>query len=78
MKTDDIRQYHFAEPFKPFTLHLSDGRKFRVAHRECLAYWPGRRTAIVFMDGPWHAVDILHIVSIDDKPVKRSNRKKSA
>lgn len=81
MRTEDIARHHHAEPFKAFTLHLSDGRSFRVAHRECLAYWPGKRTVVVFAEDGLDALDLMHIVSIDDRAGrngKSPRRRKSA
>jgi hypothetical protein len=76
MKTEDIQRYQHAVPFKPYVLHLSDGRKVRVAHRDCVAFWPGNRTVVVFEEDYWDAIDLMHVVSIDDRPRRNGKSKK--
>jgi hypothetical protein len=85
MRVDDIRTYHRKQPFRPFVLHLSDGQKIRVAHQELIIYVEGGRTVLVMHpDGNWDAIDILHIVKIDDraghngKSDSKGKRRKSA
>jgi hypothetical protein len=58
-------------PFAPFVLHLSEGRKFRVPHRDFIAVGRGV-VSIVDEHDSTHTVDALHIVSISDAPPKRS------
>src|SRR5262245_10035992 len=43
MTLDQIRAAHFARPFRPFFLHLADGRTLHVPHPEFLAYSPAGR-----------------------------------
>jgi hypothetical protein len=85
MRVDDIRSYHHKQPFRPFVLHRSDGQKVRVAHQELITYVEGGPTVLVMHpDGNWDAIDILHIVKIDDRPGRNgksdsnSKRRKSA
>ena len=40
MTTEQIRHVYEAQPFRPFTLHLADGRECAVAHCEFLAMSP--------------------------------------
>ncbi len=56
-----------AERFAPFVINLSDGRKFKVPHRDFIAVDECDST---------HTVDALHIVSISDAPPKRSKSAK--
>jgi len=56
--------------FKPFTIHLSDGRKFRVPHPEFLAV--GKRVGVVIgKNDRVNTIDPLHIVSLEDKLAHR-------
>lgn len=48
MKIENLRELHNAQPFRPFTIHLSDGRQVVVAHPECLAYAPDGQTIVAF------------------------------
>ena len=52
--------------FKPFTIHLSDGRSYRVPHPEFIAL--GRGFVVVVDEGKNvpRTIDTLHIISIDD------------
>ncbi len=58
-------------PFAPFVIHLSDGRKFVVPHRDFIAVGRGV-VSIVDQRDSTHTVDALHIVSISDIPRKRA------
>lgn len=48
MTTETIRAARQAHLFRPFTISLADGRRYFVAHSECLAIPPGTgRTVLV-------------------------------
>jgi hypothetical protein len=52
--------------FKPFTIHLSDGRKFPVPHPEFIAV--GKKVVVVISKGDRvNTIDPIHITSIEDK-----------
>jgi hypothetical protein len=52
--------------FKPFTLYLSDGRKFPVPHPEFVAV--GKNVVVVIgKDDQVNTLDPLHIVSLEEK-----------
>ncbi len=61
--------------FEPFVIHLSDGRKFAVPHRDFIAVGKGVVSIVDARDST-HTVDALHIVSISDPPPKRSRQTK--
>ncbi len=72
MTADRIRSAIKAEPFRPFTLHVSDGRSFRVPHPEYVALSPQGRIVIVFEpvaqgqdESPMSILDLLHVTSVD-------------
>jgi hypothetical protein len=52
--------------FKPFTLHLSDGRELPVPHPEFIAV-SRNIVVVVTEDGVSYSIDPLHIVAISDK-----------
>lgn len=57
-------------PFSPFVIHLTDGRRFSIPHRDFIAV--GKNvTSIVDRHDSTHTVDALHIVSISDPPRRR-------
>jgi hypothetical protein len=56
--------------FAPFVVHLSDGRRFTIPHRDFIAV--GKSViSIVDRHDSTHTVDALHIVSISDPPRRR-------
>ena len=58
--------------FEPFSVRLSDARRFEVPHRDFIAVGRG---VIVIVDenDSSHKIDALHIVSIDDVSPQSSN-----
>ncbi len=52
--------------FKPFTIHVSDGRKFPVPHPEFVAV--GKKVVVVIGKGDRvNTLDPLYITSIEEK-----------
>ncbi len=49
MTIEQLRLAREANPFRPFTVHLADGRSHRVPHRDWLSMSPGGRTVIVYV-----------------------------
>jgi hypothetical protein len=47
MTIEQLRLLHQARPFRPFTIHLADGRQVHVPHNEFLSFSPSGRTIIV-------------------------------
>ena len=47
MNVGQIKAASQVEPFKPFVLHLADGREIAVPHREFLYLFPSGRTILV-------------------------------
>lgn len=78
MTLERLREVHQARPFKPFRLHLADGRTLHVTLAESLAYNPtgGRTGAYVAPDESTHVVDLLWVSRIevpdDDGRIKQS------
>lgn len=64
-----------AGPFVPFVIYLSDGRKFAVPHRDFIAVGKGVVSIVDERDST-HTLDALHIVSISDRPPKRTKSSK--
>jgi len=64
-----IQQLHGAiraQPFRPFVIHLADGRKVPVTHPESIAINPsGRTTVVVRPDDGWNVVDLLLVTDLD-------------
>ncbi len=51
--------------FHPFTLELSNGKKFRVPHEDFIALHP-KVVVVIDQRGISHTINPLHIVSIDE------------
>ena len=69
---DPLRD-RLAGPFAPFVIHLSDGRKFKIPHRDFIAVGKGVVSIVDERDST-HTLDARHIVSISDPPLNRSKR----
>jgi hypothetical protein len=63
MTAEQLRAMRDAHPFRPFTIHLADGRTFTVSHRDFLSQSPGGRTIIVYGSGESFSVVDLFLVT---------------
>lgn len=64
MNVEEIRK-RVRGGFKPFTLYLSDGRKYEVPHPEFILV-THRSIAVADKDGFIDNLDPLHIVSVKE------------
>ena len=51
MKVSELRRAHQARPFRPFRVHLADGREIRVTHPENLMVSSDGRCAAIYVPG---------------------------
>jgi hypothetical protein len=66
MTKDAVQEMQYAEPFKPFSLRLADGKTIPVPHPEFLAIAPTGSTVIVFGDGEKFSIlDISLVTAIE-------------
>ena len=66
MKMTELRKLYDAEPFQPFLLHMANGRKIPVRHREFMALSPSGRTAYVYqMNDDSEVVDVALVTSLE-------------
>lgn len=63
MTAEQLRAVREAQPFRPFTIHLADGRSLRIPHREFVSQSPGGRTIIVYGSGESFSVVDLYLVT---------------
>jgi hypothetical protein len=64
-----IRELYHAQPFRPFILHLADGREIPVLHQEFLMALPKGRTLYVCQpDETVNIVDLLLVTDVEIKP----------
>jgi hypothetical protein len=70
---DQLKTRSMQGGFRPFALHLSDGRKFDVPHPEFILLGKGV-VAVLRKDGLIETVDALHIVSVEALSVAGGKR----
>lgn len=64
MTVEQLKRLYDAKPFRPFVIHLADGREVAVPHREFLWTPPSGRTIFVAM--PDDSVDIIDLLLVTD------------
>jgi hypothetical protein len=75
MTVEQLQKRHRARPFKPFDIHLADGRVLPVEHPELLAVPPpGRTIGVGCMDGTIVIVDLLNVTSLKPRANGSSRR----
>ncbi len=52
--------------FRPFTLQCSNGKEYRVPHRDFIAVHP-KVIVVIDEEGISHTISPLHVVAIDEK-----------
>lgn len=71
MTAEQIRKARERAPFRPFTIYLSDQRRFEIRHQDFLWVMPGGRTiGIADESGAAEIVDLMHVtgVKLDTEP----------
>ena len=69
MTVEQLVSVMHAEPFRPFTIHMGDGREFLVKHPDFIARSPTRRTAIVYGEDDGHSIlDLLLVTELEVHP----------
>lgn len=75
MTVEQLKNVHGAKPFRPFTVHMGDGRSFRVDHPEFLSRSPSGRTIIVHQpDDSFSVLDMLLITELEVHPPVQPSR----
>ncbi len=65
MTVEQVRAFHQAKPFKPFTIHVADGAEYQVQHPENMLQTPAGRTLIVTTgDESFAVLDLLLVTRI--------------
>jgi hypothetical protein len=80
MTIEKIRELYSAQPFRPFTIHLADGRAVPVLHREFIMSVPSGRTLIVVQpDDSMNIIDLLLVTDVELTPNRNgSGRRRRA
>jgi len=80
MTIEQLRAAYEAQPFRPFVMHLADGREIPVAHREFLTTVPSGRTVVVAQpDDRLNIIDLLLVtdLEIDTSTASGARRRRS-
>lgn len=65
MTADQFRTMCLANPFRPFTIYLADGRSLDVPHRDFVSQSPNGRTIIVYgSDDGFSIVDLYLVMEL--------------
>ena len=65
MTAEQIKKAREKAPFKPFTIFLSDQRRFDIPHPDFVWVMPGGRTiGIADEGGAAEIVDLVHVTSV--------------
>jgi hypothetical protein len=69
MTGERLRNLWKAEPFRPFIIHLADGRRVPVKHPEFLMPSPSGRTVVVSQaDDSLNIIDLLLVTDLELAP----------
>ena len=79
MTVEQLRNVHQARPFQPFTIHVADGRSFRVDHPEFVSRSQSGRTIVVHQpDDSFSILDLLLVTELEVHPPERPPRDAAA
>jgi hypothetical protein len=79
MTVEQLREVWKADPFRPFIIHLADGRNIAVKHRDFLASSPSGRTIIVYQpDDSFNVIDLLLVTDLEVSNGKSRRSKKQS
>jgi hypothetical protein len=66
MTIEQLRDTYTAQPFRPFLIHMADGRNVHVRHREYIMASPSGRTVIVYQpDDSFNIIDIVLVTDLE-------------
>ena len=77
MGPEKIKSVHTAKPFRPFILHMADGRQVNVDHPEFMAVSPTGRYATVYkLDESTEEIELFLVTSVEYPAKANGSRKK--
>jgi hypothetical protein len=72
MTVEQLRNVHHAQPFRPFTIHMGDGRSFYVKHPDFISRSESGRTVVVHgPDESFSVLDLLLVTELEVHPLDR-------
>jgi hypothetical protein len=77
MTIEQLRAAYEETPFRPFVLHLADGREIPVHSREFISPAPNGRTMVVWQpDARMNIIDLLLVTDLEFKNLANGARKR--
>jgi hypothetical protein len=77
MTIEQLRNVYNAQPFRPFAIHLAEGRSIPVHHREFILTVPSGRTIVVCQpDDSLNIIDLLLVSDLEIKAAANGSRKR--
>jgi hypothetical protein len=78
MTIQQLKAAYDAQPFRPFVIHLADGREIAVKSREFIMSVPSGRTIVVAQpDDTLNIIDLLLITDLEVSPATNGSRRRS-
>ncbi len=75
MRVSEIRDALRKQPFRPFTIHLADGRQFPIDHVDFLLISRSERSIVVAdLEGGYEIIDPLMVTSMSVSEEKAGSR----
>jgi hypothetical protein len=76
MTIDRLKELYESQPFRPFVIHLADGRSIPVHHRDFIMAVPSGRTVVVAQpDDSMNIIDLLLVTDVELKAKRNGSRK---
>jgi hypothetical protein len=77
MTIEQLQAVYNAQPFRPFVMHLADGREVPVLHRDFILAAPSGRTLVVYQpDDSTNIIDRLLVTDLEFKQNGNGPRKR--
>ncbi|MBV8557209.1 MAG: hypothetical protein JO355_01335 [Planctomycetaceae bacterium] len=70
MTSETLQNAIRTQPFRPFVVHMADGREILVAHPELIAHKAGTRTAVVVSGDSFEFIDLLLATGLRDQNIE--------
>jgi hypothetical protein len=69
MRHEELRKLLRAQPFRPLTIHLPEGRRVPIVHHDFAVLSPDGRTLLAYEpDNSFNMIDVMLIASVEVGP----------
>jgi hypothetical protein len=76
MTIEKVKELYSAQPFRPFKIHLADGREIPVHHHDFIMAAPSGRTLYVSQpDDTFNIIDLLLVTDLEISNGKTPSRR---